>query len=123
MSGNAILISTKARIDERVRERTVQVTSGLDGVVSEAQERVVRLVVTTLANKPTRRLWAVEHLDHDDKSRNTSRSQHQSPVETLDVVLVRDVEEREVHDVTQHDTESRPHLPVGNKAALVSLYA
>jgi len=41
----------------------------------------------------------------------TYRSEHQTPVKTLDMRLVRDLVEGKIRNISQHDTKGGPHLP------------
>lgn len=47
----------------------------------------------------------------------TYGAQHQSPVQAGNMGFVGDPVEREVGDITQHDSKGRPHLPHHNQAS------
>jgi hypothetical protein len=93
-----------------------QISCGLDLVVSELTHGLVCLEVTALAHVPARRFRTEEDKAADNNSWKHSRSHHQTPVETGDSWLVWDVVKSEIGSVSDHDSKSRPHLPLHHES-------
>ena len=89
----------------------IQITSSLYLARAEPAELAESFLIASLADEPSRTFRSPRHLAAYNKSRYSSRAQHETPVETRYMRLVGDKVEGEVKQISKHNTKGGPHLP------------
>lgn len=94
-----------------------EITSCLDFVETESLDCVPGLGMSVLADIPTWRFRAQEDETAHDNGGHHGGCHHQPPVQALDVGRIGNSVEGKVCSVSDHDTESSPHLPLHDQSS------
>ena len=105
-TGEVVGLSDDLVLDLELGANVEDITGNLNLVVTETQEGVPSFGVAVLLHQPTRRLGAEEDTDEQRDGGNDGSTQHETPVERLV-----NIQDSQVENRAQHDTESGPHLP------------
>ncbi len=89
-----------------------EIACGLDLFEAQPADRVEGVLVAVLGEVPSGRLWADEDETACDDGWDHGGSHHQTPVQAqLDAVIGHKIE-AEVGNISYHDAEGCPHLPL-----------